>query len=319
MSNPDKVSIKEFVVAAVILILISAGVFFSLGIFKSESEAKEVVIADASKDPNHVQIFVKLLTIDPIKGDATVRMELDPVDGSNVLDEDGGLAQALRLYIPSANGKTEIEFKKGQSLAPVEAILQMYGGNAADYPFDAHKAGFYAIMERVEDKPSDKKPAAPATADEDAPAGTTPPKEVEPPSPLVPLDVSFFGSIPGYSITAQRIKDSDSDLVSGEIDIKRSGTVIAFSTFVAVLMWGLSLAVLFLVLSVVVRGRKPEIAMFSFMAALLFAFYAVRNSQPNVPPIGVYGDFISFFWAETIVGVCLLLTVFTWVFRTAKS
>jgi Domain of unknown function (DUF4436) len=51
---------------------------------------------------------------------------------------------------------------------------------------------------------------------------------------------------------------------------------------------------------------------------LLFAFYAVRNSQPNVPPIGVYGDFISFFWAETLVGVCLLVTIFTWVFRPAK-
>lgn len=316
MSNPDRISVKELVAAAVILILIGVSVFFSLSIFAGESVQKEVVIADASKEENHIEVFVKLLTIDPIKGDASVRIELEP--HGNILDEDGGLADPLRFYVPSANGKTEIEFKKGQSLAPVEAVLQMYGGNASDYPFDNHKAGFYVLMERVEDISAEKKPAAPAPADEESPAATGPPKEVEPPSPIVPLDVSFFGSIPGYTITAQRIKDPDTDIVAGDIDIKRSGTVVAFSMFVAVLMWGLSIAVLFLVLSVVLRGRKAELAMFSFMSALLFAYYAVRNSQPNVPPIGVYSDFVAFFWAETLVGLCLLLTVFTWVFRSAK-
>ena len=63
------------------------------------------------------------------------------------------------------------------------------------------------------------------------------------------------------------------------------------------------------------RGRKPEIAMFSFMAALLFAYYAVRNTQPLVPPIGVYSDFLAFFWTEILVGACLVVMVFTWVLR----
>lgn len=318
MSSPDRISVKEFVAAAVVLVLVGVGVFVGLGVFASESVQKEVVISDASKDPNHVQVFVKLLTVDPIKGDATVRMELDPVDGSNVLDEDGGLAQPLRFYIPSANGKTEIEFKKGQSLAPVEAILQMYGGNAADYPFDVHKADFYMLLERMEDKTAEKKPAeTPAVTD--GPDGEqAPPKQAEPPSPFVPLDVSFFGSLPGYSINATKGKLIEEGLVTGEIEVQRSTTVVAFSMFIAVLMWGLSIAVLFLVLSVVLRGRKPELAMFSFMAALLFAYYAVRNSQPNAPPIGVFSDFVAFFWAETLVGLCLLATVFTWVFRASK-
>lgn len=316
MSNPDRISVKEFIAAAVILLLIGVGVFFSLGIFAGESQQKEVVIADASKQQNYVEIFVKLLTIDPIKGDATVRIEMEP--HGNVIEDDGGLAAPLRLYIPSANGKTEIEFKEGQSLTPVEAVLTMYGGNAADYPLDNHKAGFYLLMEKLERKDSPKRPPAePAT--EDLPAGTGAVKQVESELPVVPLDVSFFGSIPGYSITVAKGKDVEDGLVSAEIDITRSGTVKAFSLFIAILMWGLSIAVLFLVLSVVLRGRKPEIAMFSFMAALLFAYYAVRNSQPNVPPIGVYSDFVSFFWAETLVGLCLLITVFTWVFRAAKS
>jgi hypothetical protein len=55
--------------------------------------------------------------------------------------------------------------------------------------------------------------------------------------------------------------------------------------------------------------------MFSFTAALLFAFAAVRNAQPGTPPIGTYSDFMSFLWAEVIIALCLIILVFTWVMR----
>ena len=53
-------------------------------------------------------------------------------------------------------------------------------------------------------------------------------------------------------------------------------------------------------------------------AALLFAFATVRNAQPGTPPIGTYSDFISFFWAEVIIALCLVVLVFTWLLRPAK-
>jgi len=37
----------------------------------------------------------------------------------------------------------------------------------------------------------------------------------------------------------------------------------------------------------------------------LFAFPAVRNSQPGVPPVGTWGDFVSFFWAESMIALAL--------------
>jgi hypothetical protein len=64
--------------------------------------------------------------------------------------------------------------------------------------------------------------------------------------------------------------------------------------------------------------NEVELAMFSFTAALLFAFATVRNAQPGAPPIGTYSDFISFFWAEVIIALCLVLLVFTWLLRPAK-
>jgi hypothetical protein len=310
MSSTDKVSAKEIIAAIVVLLLLGIAIFVTLGIFKSESDQKEFVVSDAgAKSPDNLEIYVKMLSIDPIKGDTTARIEFVP--HGNLVAEDATLEHDLKFFMPSANGKTEIEFRKGKTIPPVEAVFSMYGGNAADYPFDEHKAWFYLYADKVPWEA--EKPEKPVPADEDE-EGAKPAVEAE--SNEVPLDVSFFGSIPGYNVSIAKDKESDATYVSAEIEVKRSGTVVAFSMFVGLLMWGLSLAVLFLVMSVLLRGRKPEIAMFSFMAALLFAYYAVRNSQPNVPPIGVFSDFVGFFWAEILVGACLLATVFTWVFRT---
>ncbi|MBV9241862.1 MAG: DUF4436 family protein [Acidobacteria bacterium] len=317
--SPDRISAKEVVAALLILVLFGIGIFITLGIFGKEAESKEVVVSDAgSKDPNNLEVFVKLLTVDPIKGDTTARLEFVP-HGKLSADEAGTLTQDLKLFIPSANGKTEIDMKKGKQIPPVEAVFSMYGGNAADYPFDAHTASFYVYVDKAaaEKKSGDAKPESadkPASAADEGEHAKTPATD-EPDSSEIPLDVSFFGNIPGYKISVEKTKDTDATYVEGDVHISRSSTTLAFSMFVGVLMWLLSLAVLFLTLSVVLRGRKPEIAMFSFMAALLFAYYAVRNTQPLVPPIGVYSDFMAFFWTETLVGACLVVMVFTWVFR----
>src|SRR6185437_14931326 len=61
--------------------------------------------------------------------------------------------------------------------------------------------------------------------------------------------------------------------------------------------------------------RKIEISMFSFLGALLFAFPALRNSQPGTPPIGTMSDFIAFFWAEVIIALSLLSVVLRWIIR----
>jgi hypothetical protein len=317
MADTDRISAKEIIAVVVVLVLMGIGIFLTLGLFAGGSQQTEVAVSEAgAKKPDHVEVFIKMLSIDPIKGDTTARLEF--VAHGGFIGEDGTLTRDLKLYIPSANGKTEVDFKKGKSMPPVEAVFSMYGGNAANYPFDAHKADFYVYIDQPEpDKKEQPKPA-PTPAEDDEAAPTAAQKDAEPETPEVPLDISFFGSIPGYKLTVEKGSETDETFVEGTVSVARSSTVVAFSLFVTALMWLLSLGVLFLTVSVLFRGRKPELGMFSFMAALLFAFYAVRNSQPNVPPIGVYSDFTGFFWAEILVGSCLLLTVFTWVFRPSK-
>ncbi|HMT09554.1 MAG TPA: DUF4436 family protein [Pyrinomonadaceae bacterium] len=313
MADSEKLSAKEIIAAVIVIILFAIGIYMSVGYYSSEAKPAEVTVSDkGAKAENHAEIFMRVASIDPIKGDANVRIEITP--HGNLTNEVGELTSDFRLYVPSSNGKIEIDFKKGKTFTPTEAVLNMYG-NAADYPFDSHKADFYLYLERVAAEKKDApKPAPAADGDED-----DKPKVEEPEAGEVPLDVSFFGNIPGYRIKVENSTHSDESLVEGMITVERSSTTVAFSLFIGALMWGLSLAVLFLVLSLIIRGRKIEIAMFSFMAALLFAFYSVRGSQPNVPPIGTLFDFIFFFWAEALVALCLVLAVFVWVFRTPKA
>ena len=173
-------------------------------------------------------------------------------------------------------------------------------------------------------KPAEAAPAATPTPE----AGAAEPKEQEgekkaqsaeqTEEDLIPIAVDLDGSISGYKIDAVKTKDSDEDYVGVELTVARAATTKFFSFFVMFMMWGLTLSVLLLTLSCVLRGRKVELAMFSFTAALLFAFATVRNAQPGAPPIGTYSDFISFFWAEVIIALCLVVLVFTWLLRPAK-
>ena len=316
MSATDKISAKEIIIALVVLVAVGIAMYFTIGVFKAEGVQKSVVISDkATLKTNFVDIKVQLLSFDPIKGDASTRITFEP-QGSLISDE-GSVTQDLKFFVNSANGKQEIDFNKGKRMTPVEAVIPIYEGNAADYPFDEHKAQVELYL--TPGKPAEKKPdAKPAAATHEGDGEAAAPKNEEDALEDIPINVDWFGSLPGYTIKASNSKESDENYVLFDVGVDRSNVTVFFSVFVTVLMWALSLAVLFLMISVLFRGRKAEIAMFSFMAALLFAFYAVRNSQPNVPPIGVMIDFLGFFWAEIIVGACLLAGVFTWVLRSNK-
>src|SRR5882724_9752760 len=113
--SPDRISAKEIIAAIIVFVLIGIGMFVTLGIFGKESEPKEVVVSDAgAKAADNLEIFVKLLTIDPIKGDTTARLEFVP--HGKLASEGEVLTQDLKLFIPSANGKTEIDLKKGKQI-----------------------------------------------------------------------------------------------------------------------------------------------------------------------------------------------------------
>ncbi|MGC2235172.1 MAG: DUF4436 family protein [Pyrinomonadaceae bacterium] len=272
--------------------------------------------ATAQNKTDFIEVVAKVLSIDPIKGDVSVRLEFEP--NGSFAKEDGTLARNIKFDINSSNGKQEVSFEKGKRMPPTEAILNMYDGSVTDYPFDSHKSELIFWFTAKPEKPADKPKTSEENPATETKAETKPETTVEETEEDIPFTLDFTPQMAGYTIETSKSKDSDDNYVDIEMSIARSSMVKFFSVFVMVLMWGVSIAVLLLILSVVVRGRKVEIAMFSFIATLLFAFVALRNSQPAVPPIGTFSDYSSFFWVEVILALSLMTVIFTWLLRPVK-
>jgi cation transport ATPase len=228
-------------------------------------------------------------------------------------------------------------------MSPVDVTISLYDGLVTDYPFDHHKAYLEMYLEGVtkEKKEGGKEngkadaappapnpvpaatPAAQGEEDDDQPerqhADAAPKTEAPAEDNSIPIGVDFFGSIPGMDIKAAKTAQTDDDFVGIDMEFGRSSTVKFFAIFVMAVMWGVTVVVLLMTFAIVMRERKVEVGMFSFLAALIFSFVTVRNAQPGSPPIGSYSDYISFFWAIIIIALCLLTIVAVWVFRPASK
>ena len=339
MEISKKLSGKNIGIAVGLVVLFVVAFVLVLRAYNQEGEKRTAVISESGeRDPNHIEIFVKLVSVDPNKGDASARLDFVP-HGDLTNDNGSTLSRDIKLLVNSATGKQEHVFEKGKRMNPVDVTVNLYDGTVTDYPFDHHKAYLEMYLEGVKGKEDKSKAAAtpPAAAPTPTPAplGEEDDDEEQPQrqhaqaapqteaasdeEASIPIGVDFFGSIPGLSIRAEKTQQTDEDLVGIDMEFERASTVRFFSIFVMVVMWGVTIVVLLMTFSVVMRERKIEVSMFSFLAALIFAFVTVRNAQPGSPPIGSYSDYISFFWAEIIIALCLLTIIAVWVYRPTSK
>ncbi|KAJ3118684.1 hypothetical protein HDU96_010014 [Phlyctochytrium bullatum] len=121
----------------------------------------------------------------------------------------------------------------------------------------------------------------------------------------VPLTLSIVGALQTFSIDIPEATDvSDGGrgtLVGVKVRVVRSFTTKAFSVFVMVVMWVLSVLTFCLAMSPWIRR---------------FALPAIRNSQPGVPAIGCTADVVSFFWCEMLTAASSLLMVSNFIYYT---
>ena len=284
---------KPFIVIVVLLLIFAGAYVFVLNAYKNEgaNRAAELTPDTQKAGENRIDVSGRIVSADVIKGDVVLRLEFTP-KGSFLSADGATLTRDLDLYISSATGKNVHEFKKGKRMSPVEAIVEIYEGEPMDYPFDTHTAELTFFFE-------------PAAAKGGETGGTE----------AIPTAVELRGSVAGLRIDTEYAKENTPDHSVIEISLQRATTAVFFSFFIMIAMWALTFGVIFLVYRVLAGHRKIEISMFSFLGALLFAFPALRNSQPGTPPIGTLSDFIAFFWAEVIIALSLLSVVICWLVR----
>ena len=301
MAEPTK-SKKPLLVGLVLLVIFAGAYIFVLNKYKDEGANRAASLEPDTKQAgeNRIEVSGRIVTADVMKGDVVVRLEFTP-KGTLASGDGGTLARDLELNIATAAGKNVHEFKKGKRMSPVEAVVEIYDGEPMDYPFDKHTAQLAFFFE-------------PAAAKGGESGG----------SESIPVTVELRGSVAGLRMDTEYVQkdpnhpedafNTPDHAVIG-ISIERATTAVFFSVFIMIAMWALAAGVLCLVFRVFAGHRKIEISMFSFLGALLFAFPALRNSQPGTPPIGTLSDFLAFFWAEVIIALSLLAVVLRWLIK----
>lgn len=295
---------KPIIIGIAVLLVFAALFVLLLSMYQTEKEKYTIqLMPNAESQPGYLEINMKGVSIDPVKGELGVRLQFDAK--GDLADENGMLAKDLTLDYNSATGKSQATFKAGERMNAVDATFELIGDINA-YPFDSHVAfPEMALNSTVKD----------ANGEITSYEG-------------IPMTVYYSSALAGYTVSAaeaQYTENGDIQVVDSSpgndggyalmaVGIERSPSAITFAIFIMVLQWLLALSAVGVIV-MWIRGRKIEVTMFGWLGALLFALVPLRNAMPAAPPIGALSDIISFFWAEIIVAVCLVAGVVTWLKR----
>ncbi|GIW11750.1 MAG: hypothetical protein KatS3mg061_2807 [Dehalococcoidia bacterium] len=274
-------------VVALTVVPVVAGVLltFSLALYLTEIGARQVHLQGGTTQPDRLDILADVVTIDINRYEMLVRLAFVPRGALSSADG-VTLARDLVLLVNAASGPSERQLAAGRLPSPTEVTLSLYGGEAADFPFDAHQATLLLTV------------------------GSGHPPSLEP----MPLALEVVAGVHGLAVQAEIVPTRDGTL-EVQFSITRSWATKGFALLTMATMWSLALIVLGLTVAVVAFGKKIEATIFSWLGAMLFAFPALRNAAPGAPPIGTLGDYLAFFWAETIVALCVVLIAVVYIRR----
>ncbi len=287
---------KNLIFIVIGLIIFLAAFIYSYNIYKTEGEKRSVFIEKIPEGKaDFLEIMAYIVSIDPLKGDMTVRLDFRPI--GSLADGKGAPTIDIELFVNSLTGKQEHIFSKGKTINPIDVTLNLYDGLVTDYPYDSHKADLIIVTTSKQKQFITELNIL---------------EENE-----IPIDntINFSGSMTGYQIDAELQNENPDNTSELYIDISRADSIKFFSILVMIIMWVLIIMLFLLIFDILVRGRKIEIAMFTFASAMLFAFPAFRNMMPLSPPIGAFPDYIAFFWAEGMAALTLVVLILTWFSR----
>jgi hypothetical protein len=276
---------------SIALVVIVIGFFaLVLALFHKETEGGRTnVETDTGDIANRVDVEGSVVGADIVKGEISVRLSFTPK--GDLVNKDGvTLSKDLRLLTNAASGLAERTLSKGRPAGSQDIIVELYDGDSAEYPFDQHKAELDIYL---------------VSGDAANPV-------------QVPMQFSFDGGWHGLAMTAEADPENDAGHVGLDMELRRSDTVIAVACFIMIVQMLLAAGLIVLAISLF-RGRKPELSMFSWMGAMLFAFPALRNASPGIPPVlGTLSDYLAFFWAEGTVALVLVTSVALFLFKKQK-
>jgi hypothetical protein len=310
---------KTTILQVLVILLVAVAYFAVLSRNLHEGERRSLQLKSETQKANHVLVSIRILNVDMSAGEMTARIYLQ-LAGS-IANDEVTPAVELKLLLNSSRGTQEFEFPKGRRLSPIEAVFSL-DGNVNKYPFDSYDSNLWMLITtpsrarqaQVQPGNDEQEKQGPENPFGELMVGAAALQRGEP----VPLRLELSASVPRIKFQG-KIAEMPGEGVEGiALRLTRADNVIVLSVFVMVLMMSLAMSVLFMAAGVLTSDHNLDLLPLSLGISLIFGLPALRNVQPGVPPVGVIGDYLSFLWAENIVGISAVMIMLTWLRRSRR-
>ena len=268
-----------------------------------------------------LNVYAKLISVDPLKGEALARVEPWPLDESLGFRYRSGWMPVhdMSIHVDAIVGASSTadnlyKFKKNVPVGGFDVILDEQSGSPASnvswYPLDVYTfeipmSGSYTDVNG-------------ATQD----------------LPILPLD--YTKSIDTFKITmnhalwtnskefikankSKTINDATREYSTGIsssiFNVTRSGSTKVLTVIILLSMLTALGSIVPMAFLVATRKRPPTLSALTWGAALTFSMIGLRGLFPGSPPLGILIDKIVYFPALLITLICSLSILIMWSYR----
>jgi hypothetical protein len=286
---------------------------YSVVLFRglNEGSRRSLQLRDDTDASDHVLVSMVVTTVNPATHELTAQISLRPL-GALAQDEVTP-ATNLKLLVNNVRGQQEFNFPKGQRMNRMEAIFPL-AGESNRYPLDRYEATVWMMASTGARKKQAGAANLPDSEEGQAiqdVVGTTALQQ----NSGVPMSIVLNASTPGLKFEGNVSRQSSLKVTGVVIRIRRADSVIWVSILLMSLMSVLSWGVFAMVMKTTTGPARINLVPLSISISLIFGLPALRNVQPGVPAVGAFGDYISFIWAEIIVGLSAAIIMWKWVLR----
>lgn len=242
---------------------------------------------------NYIAVRVDLEDVDPSGPYLIANLTFMP--HGRYLERDGeSLSRPLEVELDDVAAGGHTEFVADRSMEPIQADLDLQG-DSSSYPFDSYSTPlsiqFFDLGQ----------------------AGSPQPRLV------VPIKLEVDSETHDWAFSYHELDSYSDGSLSVQVESSRAPTTVAFAVFELLLMIALCVIAATVVFFVITGRHKLEFSLFGWLAGLLFALPAIRNTMPGSPDLGTIADDTVFFWGLLVLAVCFITVGVTWVRRTARE
>jgi hypothetical protein len=283
---------------------------------RGTTEGTRRVLQLRDETPAHDRVVVSVLVtnVDPAAQELTA--QLDFRFAGSIARDEVTPAVDLTLLINNVGDEQQFDFPRGKRTHLIQAVFPLKG-DWNKYPLDRYETTMWFLITTPEavnktqvSKAPEDQPQEPVQSNQLAIGAVT----LEHNTPI-PLSLNVSAAIRGIKFQGSVGRNATTQLVGISLNLRRADNLIVVAMLINAMMLGLAISVLAMVLHVrAVRGDSDLVPL-SLSISLIFGLPALRNVQPGVPSVGAFSDYVIFIWAELIVAVSTVVTVWHWLLR----